>query len=226
MKNRKWNGFTFMSNFIWAKNLTSSRSIISSDTGNRHYKFYDIWRGRSEFIPTARSVSAWSYELPLGRGRGHDLSGVANAVLGGWVVSGITEFSTGAPKSTTYSDNTGTAAGTQHADRVSGCEISSAAQDRFEWFNTSCFTIPEFGVWGTAAQGLINDPGINNWNMTIKKTFPIREEHQIEFRIESFNIFNVTQWGRATTALNSGNFGRVGNTRPARQIQLALFYTF
>ena len=62
--------------------------------------------------------------------------------------------------------------------------------------------------------------------MTIKKTFPIREEHQIEFRIESFNIFNVTQWGRATTALNSGNFGRVGNTRPARQIQLALFYTF
>ena len=89
VKNRKWNGFTFMSNFIWAKNLTSSRSIISSDTGNRHYKFYDIWRGRSEFIPTARSVSAWSYELPLGRGRGHDLSGVANAVLGGWVVSGI-----------------------------------------------------------------------------------------------------------------------------------------
>src|SRR5690606_18053154 len=203
-------GLTFMSNFMWAKNLTTSRSLIDSDVGNPHYKFYDIWRGRSEFIPTARSVTAWSYRFPFGSGLRYDLSGWANAIAGGWVISGITEYSTGAPKTATAADNTGTGTGRQHADRVPGCDIGDAPGDRFQWFNTACFTESEFGRWGTAAQGLINDPGIKNWNMTLKKIFPVTEEQNVEFRLEVFNVFNVTQWGPATTAINSASYGRIG----------------
>ncbi len=226
VRNRDWKGFSFMSNFTWAKNLTTSQSLIGSDRGNPHYKYYDIWRGRSEFIPTVRNVSAWSYEFPFGQGRRFDLSGVANVLAGGWVMSGITEFSTGAPKTASYTDNTGTGVGSQNADRVNGCDIGAGTGDRFQWFNTACFTVPDFGRWGTAAQGLINDPGINNWNITLKKFFPITEDQRVEFRGELFNIFNHTQWGTATTALNSSNYGRIGSTRPARQVQLSLYYTF
>ena len=226
IKNREWNGLSFMSNLTWGKNLTTSYSLIDSDRGNPHFKYFDNWRGRSNYIPTLRSISAWSYRLPFGRGLKYPLSGVAEAVAGGWMVSGITEFSTGAPITMSANDNTGTGTGTQRPDRVNGCDINDAARDRFQWFNTSCFVDPAFGTFGTANQGLTDDPGINNWNITMKKGFFFGEAKELEFRAELFNAFNVTQWGPATTSLASTSFGRIGSTRPARQLQFGFFFTF
>jgi len=226
IKNRDWRGLSFMSNLTWAKNLTTSYSLIDSDRGNPHYKYYDNWRGRSNFIPTLRNISAWSYNLPFGQKMQYKLSGVADAIAGGWTVSGITEFSTGAPITMSANDNTGTGTGTQRPDLVGGCDIGNAARDRFQWFNTSCFVDPAFGTFGTANQGLADDPGINNWNITLKKSFIFSEGKDLEFRGEMFNAFNVTQWSGANTSRASTSFGRIGGTRPARQLQFGLFFTF
>src|SRR5262249_13903514 len=78
IKNRDWKGLSFMSNLTWAKNLTTSYSLIDSDRGNPHWRYYDNWRGRSNYIPTLRSVSAWSYNLPFGRSMKYKLSGLAD----------------------------------------------------------------------------------------------------------------------------------------------------
>lgn len=226
VRNREWNGLAFMANFTWAKNLTSSQSLIGSDRGNAHYQFFDIWQGRSSFTPTARFISGWSYKLPFGQGKAQALSGLADTLLGGWILSGITEFSTGASATVTTSDNGGTGVGNQLPDRVPDCKLDDAPRDRFDWFNRSCFVQPEFGRWGRSSQNEINQPGINNWNMTLGKSFRLKESHQLEFRMEAFNIFNHTQWGSANTNMASTAFGRIGSTRPARQIQFALFYEF
>ncbi len=226
VKNRDWKGLSFMSNLTWAKSLTTSYSLIDSDRGNSDYRYYDGWRGRSNYIPTLRSVSAWSYKLPFGAGMHYNLSGAANVIAGGWMLSGITEFSTGAPTSISDNDNSGTGVGFQRPNLVAGCDLTSATQDRFQWFNTSCFKSAAFGTYGTANQGLVNDPGINNWNITIKKVFTLREAMNIEFRTEMFNAFNHTQWGTSNTSLASASFGRIGSTRPPRQLQFALWFTF
>ncbi|HLV00564.1 MAG TPA: hypothetical protein VKZ59_04820, partial [Acidobacteriota bacterium] len=226
IKNREWKGLTMMANFTWAKNLSSSRSVIDSDHGNTHFQYYDIWRGRANFTPTARFVSAWSYRLPWGYGRSYPLSGITNAILGGWIISGITEFSTGSPETVMAFGNSGTGESNQLPNRIPGCDLDDAPRDRFDWFNRACFVEPEFGTWGNASQGLINNPGINNWNMTFGKTFQIQENHQLEFRLEAFNVFNHTQWGNVVTNMSSASYGRISGTRPARQIQVALFYEF
>jgi hypothetical protein len=62
--------------------------------------------------------------------------------------------------------------------------------------------------------------------MTIAKSFPVREDHRLEFRFESYNTFNHTQWLGATYNRSSASFGRISGARPARQIQFALFYHF
>lgn len=226
IKNRDWKGLSFMSNLTWAKNLTTSSSLIASDRGNPHYKYYDIWKGRSNFVPTLRNISAWSYNLPFGRRMQYKLDGVLDAIAGGWVISGITEFSMGAPATASTLDNSGTGTGVQYPNRVPGCDIKDAAGDRFQWFNTKCFVNPAFATWGTANQGLIDDPGINNWNITLKKAFSLGEAKDLEFRGEFFNAFNHTQWAGANTALDSTSFGRIGGTRQARQLQFGLFATF
>ncbi len=90
-------------------------------------------------------------------------------------------------------------------------------RDRFQWFNTGCFVAPAFGTWGNGGQGIVNDPGINNWNSTFAKTFRIREGHSLEFRFETYNTFNHTQWLGANYTRSNANFGRItGRDRPVK----------
>jgi hypothetical protein len=226
VRNREWHGLSLLGSFMWAKNLTSSESPIANDRNNFDFRNWDIWRGKSVLTPDFRFVSAWSFRLPFGKGQKYSLTGVSDAVLGGWVVSGITEFLTGVPRGIFASDNSGTGLGLQHADRIAGCDSNDALRDRFQWFNTGCFVQPAFGTWGNAGQGILNDPGINNWNMTLGKIFSIQEGHQLEFKLETFNTFNHTQWQAAVTNLASASFGRITSARQARQLQLSLLYRF
>ena len=226
LRNREWHGLTLLSSFMWAKNLSSSVSPINNDRNNFDYRQWDLWRGKAAITPDRRFVSAWSYRLPFGRGQKFGMTGVRDAVLGGWIVSGITEFSTGVPQTVMDLDNSGTGNGNQHSDRVAGCDVNSAPRDRFQWFNTICFVQPAFGTWGNSGQGIINDPGINVWNTTLAKSFRIRENHSVEFRFETYNTFNHTQWLGAVYNRSSASFGRISGARPARQVQFALFYRF
>ena len=91
---------------------------------------------------------------------------------------------------------------------------NNAPRDRFQWFNTTCFVQPAFGTWGNSGQGIINDPGINVWNSTIAKSFPIREDHRVEFRFETYNTFNHTQWLGAIYNRSTASFGRISGARP------------
>lgn len=226
VRNREWHGLTLMSSFMWAKNLSSSISPIANDRNNFDFRRWDMWRGKAALTPDFRFVSAWSYRLPFGKGLKYDMKGVQNAVLGGWTLSGITEFATGVPQTVQDLDNSGTGNGNQHADRIAGCDANNAPKDRFQWFNTSCFVAPAFGTWGNSGQGIINDPGINSWNTTLAKSFTLREEHRLDFRLETYNTFNHTQFQGANYTRNNANFGRLTAARAARQVQVTLFYRF
>lgn len=226
LRNREWHGLSVLSSFMWAKNLTSSESPIANDRNNYDFRNWDLWHGKAVLTPDFRFVTSYSYRLPFGEGQKYALSGVADTLLGGWVLSGITEFLTGVPRPIFATDNSGTGLGLQHANRIAGCDVNDATRDRFQWFNTSCFQNPAFGTWGNAGQGILNDPGINNWNMTFGKVFKIREQQRLEFKLETFNTFNHTQWIGATTNMASANFGRITAARPARQIQGSLFFRF
>ena len=98
-----------------------------------------------------------------------------------------------------------------------------------QWFNTSCFVNPAFGVWGNSALGAVTDPGINNWNIATAKRIPLsflKEGHALEFRADFFNAWNHTQWLSSDKSMTSATYGRITSTRPARQIQFALRYLF
>ena len=223
---REWRGLTMRSSYMWAKNLSSSVSPISSDGSNNDFRNWDIWTGKAFITPDRRLVNAYSYTLPFGRGTNYFTSGAANAVLGGWMISGIIEFSDGPPGTIGDRDNSGTGLGRQHANRTAGCADDNAPADRFQWFNIGCYGAPAFGTWGNAGNGIVNNPGINNWKTSIAKSFDLREGHRIEVRVESFNTFNHTQWGNFSSNRSSASFGRISSTRPARQVLLSMFYRF
>jgi len=56
---------------------------------------------------------------------------------------------------------------------------------------------------------------------------PFKETHQLEFRTEMFNAFNTPQFDIPGSALGTGEFGQVTNTKSAnRKIQFGLRYQF
>lgn len=74
-------------------------SIGASTWGATHQNHYDLRaeKGNSTWDIRHRNVNSYSYELPFGSQKTFlsGVSGLANAIVSGWQISGITTFSTG-----------------------------------------------------------------------------------------------------------------------------------
>ena len=102
------------------------------------------------------------------------------------------------------------------------------------WFNASCFTTdalqqaltagqPRFGNSG---RNILDGPGAGNIDFSAYKNFSIGERAKLEFRFESFNIFNHANFGAPVPSFGSGNFGAIGGASEGRDIQFGLTLKF
>ena len=74
---------------------------------------------------------------------------------------------------------------------------------------------------------LFHGPGVNNWDFSVFKIFPLHSERRtLQFRFESFNLFNHTQFNNPGSSLPSGTFGVITSAKSPRQNQLALKFAF
>ncbi len=228
LHNNYWHGLTVQSSFTYAKNIVSSY-LGTSDQGNVHGDYPYIWQGDARLTPRFRFVNAFTYEIPAGKGKRFMNTGVGRAVLGDWIFSGSTDFTSGAPNWVTTVDTSQTNYGAM-PNRICDAREVPGGRDRNQWFNPNCFTQPAFGTFGNSNMGVYTDPGINNWNLGFAKAFPVPpiERGQLRFRADLFNAFNHTQWGpaTATTLISNVNAGRISSTRPPRQVQFSLTYKF
>ena len=99
-------------------------------------------RGRSAFDRKHILNINTVYELPFGRGRRYltDSKAIVNGLLGGWQLTGIYSFTSGAPLTIGVPGSTlGNGLGTRAS--ISGDPtMSDGTADR--WFNTSAFVAP------------------------------------------------------------------------------------
>ncbi len=103
-------------------------------------------------------------------------------------------------------------------------------------FDTAAFVDTPLGSFGNAGVNILRGPGINNWDISVGKSFPIGlgEKRPLQFRAASFNTFNHTQFSRLDTTArfdargNQANpsFGAFTGARPGRVIALDLRFRF
>jgi len=118
------------------------------------------------------------------------------------------------------------------------------------WVDPAAFGRPAGrGDIGNAARYVFRGPGINNWNLSLFKNFPLGHGHRrLQFRLEAYNLLNHTQFGPAPGAtVNSGtggqgvdntlrfdaagnqvnaNFGKATAARNARIVQGSIRFSF
>jgi hypothetical protein len=180
-------------------------------------------------------VIHWNYvwELPFGRGRrlaGH-LNPILEAVLGGWLLSGLGTWQSGLPLTiTAASGQSSSGATTNRADRVGRGGIANPTPA--QWFDTSAYRLPAFinpaaprptRQFGSAGVSTVYSPRFFTYDMTLHKTFRIRERYNLQFRVEGYNPLNHPAMANPDIEVTSATFGqiRASNTNyNPRSIQL------
>ncbi|MEK7404675.1 MAG: carboxypeptidase regulatory-like domain-containing protein [Acidobacteriota bacterium] len=179
------------------------------------------------------------YELPLFR----DRSALTGKLLGGWQVTGVSQFQTGSPVTASTSDDfagVGVGSGAQIWN-ISGSpaaprgerKFSESASDSNFYFRTrnadgsAIFAAPAAGAFTTQNnRNILRDPGWQNWNLGLFKSFYLAEKQQLQFRFEGFNWPNHPNWGGVNANPRSGTFGKVTGKSSERVLQLSLRYSF
>lgn len=176
-------------------------------------------------------VASYVYDLPIGRGRavGSGMSRIADAIAGGWEVSGIATFKEGLPISISGS-NQPTFGGNPRPD-VTG--NPQGPKTLHEWFNTGAFAYAPYGSFGNAPRFFSNlrGPRYQDWDTALEKNWRFKTNMRAQFRLETFNTFNHPSFytpagGYAGCDPNAdtscaSNIGQITNSFPARIVQWA-----
>jgi len=191
-------------------------------------------------IPQYLTINT-NYELPIGTGKQFSSGNHAvDYVMGNWQVNGIVTVRSGQRYSIEDNSgdqaNTGNSSGYEQANLVGSpnsgsCPNGAAVHTIDCWVNTNAFAIPAFGTYGNLRPDVFQSQRYWNLDFSVFRDFPLwGEQHKLQFRAESFNLFNTTILGAPNSDVsNPSVFGIVtsratGNAPRVLQFALKFYY--
>ena len=230
-------GLQFGGAYTWSKSLGYSSGSFGSNMSDLlpTYLSPSLVYGPSGQDRRNRLVINWLWDIP-NAGRAWN-NWASRWILDNWEVSGIATFSSGAPNNVTFSTTDGqnvTGGGDGAAITVTGNPVLSRNERGFNaYFNPTPFARTPVGSIGNAWTPLFYGPGTNDWDVALFKNIPI-EKFSLQFRCETYNTFNHTQYSSVDTNAMfdpGGNqvntdFAHVNDARSPRILQLAVRVTF
>jgi hypothetical protein len=158
-------------------------------------------------------------------------NGLTRTALGGWTFSGVTQAEAGSPVNIYYNGPDTLGLGGNTADRPNITGKVTFPKTQTQWFSTASFADP-VAPWngganngfGDARKDTLVGPGLFNWNLSLYKDFLFSsnaEGPRFQFRVESFNTFNHTEFNGIDTGTNDGpgQYGTVTSVYDPRVLQ-------
>ena len=231
-------GFQALVSYTWSKTLDYQSGWFAAENGIGGSAAIQDWyhpeasKGPAGYnIPHFLSIAA-VYDLPFGPGKPMLNSGVAAVILGDWQLNGIAQFRSGQPFNIDVPGDVANIGNDiawwnyARPNLVGDPEVSNPTEDR--WFNTQAFVAPVLS-YGDAGKNLLYTEGVSNIDLSLFKRFTIKERYRAELRIESFNTFNIMNFGAPGSTLGSPTFGRISSLamgKYPRQLQFGLKFSF
>jgi hypothetical protein len=231
LSKRLTKGLQFQLSYTYEKGMTNAigyygeggQAASNSAYWQNLYNEAGEW-GPTYFNETHNFTAAYTYILPFGRGQrfGSTMSHAADDILGNWRLTGIFTFHTGLPVTIEATD----ASGTNSRGARANCNgpnsyINDVGPDT-KWMNTSVFSQPVAGTFGSCANGTVIGPGETDWDAGFQKDFPITESKRLQFRAEFINFTNTPLFEPPSRSVTSTTFGEVTASEYSRTVQLAL----
>jgi carboxypeptidase family protein/TonB-dependent receptor-like protein len=157
------------------------------------------------------------YELPFGAGKKWATTGASKTVLGGWQVNGLFAAYSGRPFQLTASGASLNMPGNlQTPDQIKdNVEVLGNVGGDGTYFDTSAFARVTQVRFGNVGRNTMRGPGVTNLDLSLFRTFKLKDQFQLQFRAEAFNATNTPHFANPNGNVNSSNFGKVLATQTA-----------
>jgi hypothetical protein len=241
---RVTHGVTVQTSFALSKILTDSDTAWGNGVYAANFFDRGLEKSIGQFDVKNDFKFSGIYDLPFGKGMTYFHTGPAAWIIGNWRLAGILVYDSGTPVAIStsltlpYYPSGAPARVPAYVTSYQGWQPSYSGgfdpgkDNFFVPYQTGPF--PLQGT-GTALNGIGNVTRYNpdlrlfpnlNENISVTRSFPIREKTRLEFRAEAFNIFNRVRFGTGSTQLQSQTFGVLTGSgsqiNTPRQLQLAL----
>ncbi len=219
-------GFFFTGSYAHANGFD-----YNTDPGTAAQNRLDIKAdyGPSAFLVRDRLVFDGTWDLPIGRGHAlfGNTTGVWNGLIDNWEASLIELLQSGTPLTITSNNETDTGGFIEtRANTSCNGNLPKSTRTLKEFFDISCFTQPPINTFGNSSRGAITGPGLNNSDISIRKTVMIGGDKSLRFDAEFFNAFNHPQFQAPITTVGTVGFGGIAGALSARDIQLSARFLF
>ena len=189
----------------------------SANYGNSNFDVRNAFKGNA------------LYQLPFGQGRQFlNTSRILDTFIGGWQVSTLLIIQSGQPFTPVMGNGTASYAsgggGFAWYPNVIG-NPNLANRSINQWFNGAAFATPAAGTFGNERRGQLTGPALSTVNLSLGKTFNIREGMGLTIRADADNVFNHPSF--ALPNANLPGTSNISNTSvPMRNMQLSARFAF
>lgn len=221
-------GLSFGINYTWSRTLdTSGGTPQDSYNARPDYGLSGIHRAH------VLNVN-YVYDLPF-------FQNAANAfvkgALGGWQLSGITSYQSGSPNTVSVPvDIARIGVGSSRATVIGDPNLPRGERTLSRWFNAEAFLDPSrmtVGVWGNSGRNVLIGPSFTQWDVAALKNFRFNERFNLQFRAESFNVWNNPAFTSINTTVRfdaqgrpAQNYGAVTGSNLGRIMSFGLRLAF
>ena len=73
---------------------------------------------------------------------------------------------------------------------------------------------------------MLSQASYQNWDVSLIKQTHFADGQMVEFRVELFNAFNHVNFDLPYSVFGTSSFGKIFGARRAREIEVALRYSF
>ncbi|HQX54896.1 MAG TPA: TonB-dependent receptor [Pyrinomonadaceae bacterium] len=258
IRRRFTSGLYFQANYTFSKNLTNavgtSQALFEPYLDNNRK---ELDNSRADYDQTHVFNFNGVYQMPFGKGKMFiNKGGIADKVFGGWEVSGLMQWTSGAP--ITFVDTRGTynrsgrsARQTPYSsltnDEIRALMGTFELNNNIYWINPSIisaqgaasngfgtsfagqvFSNVNPGQTGNIGRAIVNGPKYLNVNAALLKNIRFTESIRVQIRAEAFNLLNNVNFVQNTTLpnINSSSFGQITGEYGPRTMQFAARFEF
>jgi hypothetical protein len=219
VEQRLWHDLSYTVAYTFSKLMDSGAAGMNS------------YNRRPEREPAPNNVphnfiASYVWQLPIGKGKAVNVENkLLNGVIGGWEVSGITNFVSGMNFTiVAANDPANVLAGEQRAN-ATGVAVQKLdpRTNGLLGFVREAYSTPSRGTFGNLGRNTQRGFGTNNWDLSFSKNYRIPkmgELSRLQIRAEFFNVFNHTQFNNPASTVNVSTFALVNSTRDPRILQL------
>jgi hypothetical protein len=208
-------GLSIDGNYTWGHGLSNNlyNTITSNPSVDYGNTFFDIRQ---------RVAANGSYEIPIAK----NATGVKAIALKGWQANSVFYWQTGipftvdsqalAPNGLSYINQPGVSV--ERPDLIGKAVLSHptrTSSGTIQYINPDAFTPPVQGTVGTERVNQLIGPRDRRDDLSLMKTFDVKENLKLQFRAECFNISNTPNFGNADDTVSTWITGTSGTLVPA-----------